>query len=221
MKRRGTPLKAPPAKRALTLAQTQEVQRQVNRTIARQKDYKVCILEEAAQSIDFSGTVFDLLSPMARGDNGRNNFEGQHIQVQNIHVRGAIAVADNTNYVRVVIFQWMDDTAPVTTSILDNAGIIGTVDAPFATRNWTNRPLFKILRDDLFDMQSTNITAGGPNGNVKVLDYFIKSKKISKTFYAATIVAVQKGGIFMCVVTDSGAVAHPQLKFTSEIVFTD
>lgn len=222
MKRKGTPLAAPYAKRpALTLAQTQEVQRQVKRTIDRQKDYKICTREVGPVGVDFAGSTYNLLNDLVRGDNARNNFEGAHIQIKNIHIRGNVSVGDNSNIMRVVIFQWMDDTPPTTISILDNTGIIGGVNAPYATRNWSNRPLYKILRDDLFDLQATSLNAGGPNGNIKVLDYWIKSKKITKTFYAATSGAVQKGSVWMTIVSDSGSIPNPQLTFTCEIVFTD
>lgn len=222
MKRKGS-VSATAAKRprsALTPAQSAEVQRQVNRTLARSKDYKICTYERTSAAVDYNGTVYDLFTNMARGDNGRNNFEGQHVQIVNMHIRGQVACADVSNMLRIIVFQWYDDTAPTTTSILDNAGIIGTADAPYATRNWSNRPLYRILRDDMIQLQA-NATLTGGNGFVYPINYFIKSKKITKTFWAATAVSIQKGGIYLCVVSDSAAVTHPNIIFTSEIIFTD
>lgn len=221
MKRGPSSQKSPAAKRPrLSQAQSQAVQREVTRQLNKRQDYKICILEVASANIDFSGTVYDLLANLARGDNAKNNFEGAHIQAKGIHIRGELACGDVSNAIRIIVFQWMDDTPPTAATILDNGGILGTVDAPYATRNWSNRPLYKILRDDLCVLQANNGITGG-NGFVKIIDYYIKTKKISKTFYAATTVAVQKGGLYLLALSDSGAVTHPQIIFTSEIVFTD
>lgn len=205
---------------SLTPSQSAEVKRQVDRVLAKQKDYKICTSEVSSTNVDFSGTVYNLLTNMSRGDNARNNYEGSHIQIKNIHVRGQVACADLSNVVRIIIFQWMDDTSPLVTSVLDNTGIIGTVNAPYASRNWSNRPLFRIFRDEMIQLQAnTNITGG--NGPVRIIDYFIKSNKLMRTYYAATSNVIQKGGIWMIVVSDSGAAPDPDIIFTSEIIYTD
>lgn len=221
MKRKAPNSGGPLAKRrALTPAQSAEVRRTVNSTLKKRMDYKLATFERTSAAVDYSGTVYDLFVNMARGDNSRNAFSGSHIQVLNCHIRGQIACADVSNVFRLILFQWNEDSVPVTTSILDNAGVITTATAPYATRNWSSRPNYTILRDQMIQLQAnTNLTGG--NGFVAVIDMYVKSKKIKPTYWAATSVALQKGGLYFLALSDSSAVTHPTILFTAEMVYTD
>jgi len=216
MKRKGSMLMAPAKKPALSMAQSQEVQRQVALQLARKADYKMCRFD-IATTVSATGTVFDLLTNLIRGDDALNNFSGQHIQPKNIKIRGQVAAVDQTNAMRVILFQWFDDTPPLPTSILDGA-LLGTAQGPRATRNWSNRPLYKILRDETYQLQNFVGTTGGL-GFVASFDLF--SKNMRKVFFAATTAVPQKGGLYCLCVSDSLLVPHPGFSITSELIFTD
>lgn len=206
-------------KPALTLAQTQEVQRQVKKQIEREKDFKQITFDTGGTTVSASGTLHNLCTSLARGDNGVNNFEGNSIQVKSIHLRCQVAVADTSNLMRTILFQWFDDTVPTPSSILAST-MLGTIEAPFSWRNWSNKKLFKILKDDRTQVQALAQQTGG-NGFVVTYDIFVKGTKIRKTFFDTTGTNFQKGGLYLLVVSDSTAIAHPGFIAAGELIFTD
>lgn len=219
MKRQGARLTAPPSKRpALSQAQSQEVKRQVARQIARNKDYKQAYSDQAT-TFSYSGTVYDLFTNLARGDNATNSIEGSKLIAKNVKVRVQVAAADLSNAFRCIIFQWNDASTPGVTGVL-SPNIISSTSAPFAYRNWTNRHLYTILAD-VQGQTTANPNAGGGNGPVVNFVMYYKGRKLRPTYFASTSATIQKGGIYLLVVSDSSAVSHPGILFTSEIVYTD
>lgn len=204
---------------ALTLAQTQEVQRQVKKQIEREKDFKQITFDTGGTTVSYSGTMHNLCTSLSRGDNGINNFEGTSIQVKSIHLRCQVALADTSNLMRTILFQWFDDTVPTVSSILSST-MIGTIEAPFSWRNWSNKHLFKILKDDRTQIQGSAQITGG-NGFVYTYDIFVKGNKIKRTYFDATGSSYQKGGLYLLVISDSAAIAHPGFIAAGEMIFSD
>lgn len=203
---------------AMSLAQTQAVRREVNRQIARKQDYKQAT-RTVATTVDWNGTVYNLLNNMARGDGSVDNFEGAHISPKTIHARVQLAAYDATNIFRLILFQWSDSSTPVTSGVLDPA-LVGTAYAPVGYRNWTNRHVYKILVDRTIQLQNTAYLTGG-NGNVITFDMFYKGKKLRNVYYASASATIQKGGLYLLCVSDSSVAQHPGITFTCETVFTD
>lgn len=216
MKRKGGPLSGPPAKRALSLAQTQEVQRAVKRQLARDKEYKQTVYN-ATTTVGYAGVMFPLLTNLVRGDNSVDNFEGAFIQPKNIHLRMQFAAFDLSNLGRFILFQWNDSTVPVPADIL--AQTSGPF-APLSYRNWSSKPLYKILRD-VSHQTIANPTLTGGAGPVVQFDMFVKGNSLQRVDYNATAATIYKGGLYLLAISDSSVVTHPSFLLTSEIIFTD
>lgn len=206
------------AKKGNTISQTQAVKREVDRVLAKSKDYKQCWYDSTT-TVSYSGTNFPLLSNMSRGDSAQNNFEGAKVMVKNIHIRGQVSAADISNCFRLILFQWDDSTIPVPSDVLYSP-IVGTTAAPWAFRSWSAKPLYKILRDETIQLTANANANGGP-GPVVSFDMFVKGSKIQPTFFQSTTATVFKGGLYLLAVSDSAAATHPTLVFTCEMIFTD
>lgn len=216
MKRSGPAASGPSKKRRLSLAQSQEVQREVARQIARKQDYKQTIYN-ATTTVGYAGVMFPLLTNLTRGDNAVDNFEGAFIQPKSVHLRMQFSAFDLSNLGRFILFQWNDSTVPVPVDIL--AQTSGPF-APLSYRNWSSKPLYKILRD-VSQQTIANPTYTGGNGPVVQFDMFVKGKSLQRVDYNATAATIYKGGLYLLAISDSSVVTHPAFLITSEIIFTD
>lgn len=207
----------PPLKRTtiirppLTPAQSQAVRREVKKEIARKTDWKVTHTQVSSATIDWSGTVKNLLDNMSRGTGPQDEFIASTIRIKYVRIRGQVGIADQHNSVRVMTFQWNDSGTPVVTGLINNSG---TALAPWGTIYWTNKPNIKVLRDEVLAGDLNNETFAN-------FDYFIPGKKIKTVFWATASAAVQQGGLFTMVISDSSVANHPTIKYTVEIVYSD
>lgn len=106
---------------------------------------------------------------------------------------------DAANTIRCILFQWHEDAAPVSSDILSVA------TSPFSMNNQTDNSKYTILYSQMF-----HLGRSGPQalGNKRYFDY---SKKLMKTHYSgAGATAVEKGGLYYLVLSDSQFPTHPE-----------
>lgn len=221
MKRRAALDDNRPTKKAkLTPANQLAVTQEVKRQLARKADYKQWNGRDlAATGIINTGYVLDLQASLARGDDGKNNFEGDKIFPKNLKMRVQWIAQDTTNLMRCLIVQWFGPGVPATTDILDTSAVAASQQA-LCYRQWSRRSQYKILYDRMFQLQNNpNLTAG--LGPVHTEEIFIPGYKIRPVEFSSTSLTLQKGGLFMLTFSDSLAVTHPDQNAVWEIVFTD
>lgn len=198
-------------RRRLSIAQSIEVKKEVNKQLARKADYKQCSFNIVPTSVSTTGSSYNLFQNMTRGDAATNEYEGSTTQVKNIRVRGQVARADSTQAMRLLIVQMLDTTSPTASTILPAAT---TVVAPYSRRNWVNRTTYKILRDMLINLCTDQES--------ETFDIYIPGFKIRKQWWNDSVANVPTtGGIYLICVSDSSAIAHPTLVFESEIIYSD
>lgn len=189
------------------------VRTEVNRVLKAKADYKHTTVIHNANTISASGTVYDLLASLSRGDNPVNQYNGSMIRAKSIRIRGVVSSVDAYNVFRIIIFQWFDAGVPTPAGLINSTT---SANAPYGTTFWTNKYSKKVLRDDTILCDPTGM------GVQQLLDYYVSASKIRQTYFpTATDIPAQKNGLFMLVVSDSTTINHPQLTFTSEIVYTD
>lgn len=203
----------------LTPAQKKEVDLQVQRSLNKKTDYKITTIRDvAAVGVPNTGYMIDLLVNLTRGDQG-NQFEGMRIFPKSFQMRYQVEATDEDNYIRVIVFQWFDSSVPSATTILDGS-FIGTLLAPLAVRSWTNKPLFKILHDDIFQLQNNPQKTAG-NGPLVAKHVYISGKRMRQIEFSTAGVTPTKGALYALFVSDSAAITHPELRTGAELIFSD
>jgi len=186
----------------------------VKSEIARQGDKKYTQDSSAAASIDYSGTVYNLLTNLTKGD-GTTNFNGSSIDPQSLQVRYAWnGTVTSFNVVRTIIFQWFDTTAPTPAAVLAS---VGNAQAPLSPLNIQNRPIMRILSDSL-DAMNANLTTFPIVMPKKV---FVPGKRMKRVMFQPVNAIVISGGLYLLAISDDAVTDFPDFQFFSELRYTD
>lgn len=204
----------------LTLAQTQEVKKEVNRQLVRKADKKLLYgRDSAATGVSTTGYAYAITTPLTRGDDGDNNFEGDSIKLLDLDVKMHWLAADDNNLIRFMIVQW-HESAAITVQDVINIGAMPAALVPLASRNNSRMKQVTVLRDDLIQLQNlSNFTAG--NGPIVCKRYHIKGSEMRPIFFSSTGTSLQKGQIYLITVTDSAALNHVSQDLAFEARFID
>lgn len=210
---------APKRIRTLTPAQSIATSQLIKKELRRVTDVKYADTSGALSNITSSGTVLSLLSNLTRGDLGVNNYSGNTLVPIGVTVNFGIQTNQNYNYVRVMIFQWLDSLVPVVTGVLAST-VTGI--GPFANILVTNRKEIRVLSDNIMSVAPT---AGGDNtvlGNGTITrKVFIPGSKLEKVRMNSSTDACQHGNICMLFISDDVLTTYPQLSWYSRVSFSD
>lgn len=219
-KRRTSSTQTYPSKRArtgsLTVAQTKEVDKEVKRVLARKTDYKYTDFIQATASIDFSGTVYNPLANLIRGDLGKDNFDGNQIDPKWFHVRYAVNCADSTattfNTIRVIIGQSKLLAVPTPALVLEN---VGSAFSFLAGRNESRRKDYTILYDKMHTLNNSGNQASSHN-------VFIPGNRLKPVVYTANgALSITNGALFIICISDDGLTDYPDFTCYSRVKFAD
>lgn len=214
-------------KRTYPLSQTQK--RQVRSIVKRvnppELKYTVGTFNTTISNV---ATIYELVNYPIQGVEGyadEQNLDstngasriGNQITIKNIQWRWTITIGDAINYVRVILFQFMDSTTIVTP-------LPGDVICDVANNPWIqpinplNRQKIRILFDKTYHLQS-----GGQETVTRKLNIKPPTKDIrfATNITAGFAAEVIKGKLFYLLVSDSGAIAHPSWQNTVRLCFTD
>lgn len=179
-------------------------------------------------NITTSPQIFELVNWPVQGVEGYNsdqNFNdingagriGNQISVKNIQWRFTISPGDNTNFIRVIMFQFMDNstvTVPIVGDILCNYG-----NSPWLQPiNVLNRQKIKILFDKTYHIQTGGLSTITRTMNIKPP---IKSIRFTRDTTAGFPAEIIKGKLYYLLVSDSGTIPHPGWINTTRLCFTD
>lgn len=115
---------------------------------------------------------------------------------------------DNVNVIRVVLFQWKENSTPTAANILQDA------TAYLSQLNYLTRDRYKVLKD--FNMV---MTFNGPNCVFKKVK-IPKSKMLKHiNYYNAT--NSDYGRIFVLLISDSLGAPHPIMEYYSRVLYSD
>jgi len=209
------PNQRPTAKGKTSLTKEQTVAQLVKKELAKQSDTKYYQTVIASVSVDFSGTVFNLLTGLVRGD-ASNNFDGMSIQPLHLVLRYAwnSSVANSSNLVRLIVFQWFEATAPTPAAVL--AGI-GAATAPLQPTLIQNKRLYKVLHDSFEGLSSP--FSGGVDIITRTV--YIPEKRLRRVIYQTAADVIVTGGIWMLAISDDGVADYPDLQYSAEVKFME
>lgn len=155
------------------------------------------------------GIMIDL-SLVPQGDTDITR-DGDQLYATSLQIRGYLTVADNTNVARVIVFRWKCDSVPLNDNILDTT-YKGSVNYVNSGYHHDGRSDFVVLSDKTYNMQLGT--------NRSQMRYYLNKKLNHKINYNAGTTA-GRNKIYMFVISDSAAIAHPTINTITRLNFRD
>lgn len=197
---------------SLNLRQREQVKQIAARTVDRKLETKE-YYQEAVASVGDAATspLIAELSAIANSDlpNGR---DGNEIVLKSLSLRMIGIRADSSNYIRVMVVKWNEDTLPqlfeVINDVTGGAASIVTHERRLKEHSYT------ILADRVVYMDDNSADSV----------YFTMKPKVNgiRTRYDGVNTGDgYKGRILLLVWSDSGAVAHPEFYYSSVLKYKD
>lgn len=164
-----------------------------------------------SSTVDNTGALILKLSEVSQGDTDTTR-DGDQMTIRSLQFNMSFAIADTTNYVRVIFFQWLQNTQmglPTASNIL-----LDVVTAPWLSPySHDYRYNFRILGDHLIRLDS--------QVPLVYKKMFFKRFARRKVQYVGASSTAYTNGIFALVVSDSSAVPHPSVQWSGKLNFSD
>ena len=161
-----------------------------------------------------TGTIIGPLCGMSQGS-GDLQRNGDRIYIRKLYLRQTMLFADTTNFIRVIIFQWIPNNASITPtfdSLLQNTGQPITN----AINDTNNTSLFRLLSDITYSLSST-----GDSGAL-VRNTSIFGKRLGRHILEFNPgLPTGFNQIYVCVVGDSAAAPNPTYSLYSRLTYSD
>lgn len=161
------------------------------------------------------GQIASFCNPLPVGNSAVTRI-GNCIMVSSIQARGTIILADTTNIVRLIVYQWQSDANGVTpdpsdviadTNYAGNEGFIGNYA-------FEKVGTFKVLKDKVWVLDSASRTTVH-------FKFKIKNIKQNQLTYDNVNNRPNRGEIFALWLTDSILTTHPFINYNTRMYFTD
>lgn len=187
-----------------------QVRKIVRRALHADEEEKYAIVH-ASYSVSTAAGVYSL-SNTSQGASGGGHI-GDECRLRSIEFRWEAIVGDTFNVIRCVVFVWKPNMALTGTPA--DTDILKTVTPPNQITSCyeeDGEDMYRILADF-----NVCMVTGGDN-QVKTGKF---SRKLNLKQDYTTSTSNCSNNIFVLLISDSGAVAHPTFNFTSRIAFTD
>lgn len=201
----------------LTPTQQSQARRIAKQVVSANTDYRITDIALSSTVTDWAGSVYNVLANLTRGDNDKDNFEGNTIFPKYWELRWMVKAptpGGTAHIVRVILGQLIEGaTVPSITDVLE---VTGTSYAVISAKNNVFAQTFNILYDQLIALQNTNSVAEVAQ---KV---FIPEWKLNKIKFAAASTNVVSGGLFVYVISDDATAATYKSSFEmySRVMFS-
>lgn len=162
-----------------------------------------------AQTVDWLGGL-NSFTDIVQGS-AQTQRVGDELRLKSIDLRYQIACADTTQCMRIIVFQWFQNTVPTVNNILYSNG---TAQAPFGALNFEQRRNYRILYDR---MHSLDIITEIQNG-VHVRIWKIPKRNI---VFTTTGTTVGNNKCYIYFISDSSVAPHPTLTWQIRVNYTD
>jgi hypothetical protein len=181
----------------------------VRRELSRNEEPKhYDVLSSGTAGIAGSGVLY--LSSMAAGTTDITRI-GDRITIASFEARWDLTYADNTNFARIIFFQWVGDAVSDVPTI---AAVLESTPYYLSPFNWDQRGKYRILHDETYCLDA--VTSPRTHvGRVKV------RTPIKHLQFLNASTNIEAGGIFAIVMSDSAAAAHPAYDIYSRVSYTD
>lgn len=191
---------------------------EAKKAVKVQAEHKYFDSITSATQIDWSGTnaVFNMTyNPLSTANITQGtddvNYIGKKIRLVFLTIRGKLTIADTTNMMRCIILQTKTNNTPTLAGVLQS---VGNVRAPLAPYERQFNDQWNIIRDKTYIMDQVR-------NSIVYFKIKIPSTKFRQMAFSNASGTIEKGGIYMCWISDSGVASHPILEYYSRLTFTD
>lgn len=185
----------------------QEAKRAINRTI----ETKSFDSNVQAQGLDYTtGYVGNLLSGITQGVS-ESQYIGDKITPRGLSIRAQLTRSDSTQLLRIIIIQNKAGGTPLLSTLLQS---VGNIRAPLSPLDIDYNHTYRVLYDTCISMDSIR-------GTTRQLKIHIPWKKFRSVVFNDAVGTYEAGGIYLCAISDSSAVAHPTIEYYSRIWYKD
>lgn len=141
--------------------------------------------------------------------------EGNTVLMQYINMRYFIQRADATNIVRVLVVQWFPDNVQdpfdMDKVLQNNTSTNYALISSYASKFGGNK--FRVLHDRTHFLTGDKATSNIVKLNLKGFR--------RKAYYDGSTATTQQNGIYVCMISDSAAVNHPEMVYTTSVRFRE
>lgn len=216
-KKSNTKKKKSKANKVLTPRQANAVKRIVDSKLEAEveKKYRDYTLDAVAIS---STPVVSDISVMALGTSAQQRI-GDVVELKSIQFRFQCTLADTTNYIRLILFQWKQDaqTAPTWADIMEfeSGGVpIAQYERMSPYSLYTSiEGSFRVIKDIRFILDTDN--------PVQLIEGFINKGFTKNIHYSQAASTYGVNHLYMMMLSDSGAVSHPSIDGFIRLRYTD
>lgn len=208
-------IRRPNHQRLLSVKQRSQVRTMINKS-EELKQFPVF----KTVSIDTS-LQFQRLCDIDTGGDTIVNRDGLKVIPRSFEMKYEVAAGDSLNVVRVMLIRWKPNTAddtPTQAKILRVESPVATQEPlqPFVFEK-SNRKKFVVLYDRVHYLS----TAAKPNegGTIRIYNTSKKSKMPAIFYNTTAATSGRKNGLQLCLISDSNAVTHPQIKYYGTLKF--
>lgn len=184
---------------------------EAKKVVARAVETKILDTSVTGQAVDFgAGYVVSMTNTMIRGI-AENQYIGDAITPVGLALRCQLTRIDATQLFRVLIIQNKAGGVPLTTTVFQSTG---NITAPLSALNVDYNNTYRVLYDKMFSMDVIRDTT-------KHVTIRIAGKRLRRLNFNDAIGTIEKAGLYMVVISDSGVVAHPTIDFRARLYYKD
>lgn len=199
----------------------------VSKVMDSRVEHKYKTYFEVGQSTDTGGQIWGPLTTIAQGTSDTERV-GDQLTMKSIYVKMAIyppsvSINKESNFVRVIAFQWKEVTnisgsiGPIPDDILSTPGAIDLIYCQYAHDNIGKK--FTILYDKTFTI--TNSETGGQYSQ-KMINFRIPLKYAKrKVSYVGGSSGDAFNHFYLMTLSDSAVTNHPTVTFTARMHYID
>lgn len=205
----------------LNKRQVTQVKRVVNR--GRELKYRQGESSSVGEIVTSGGTLIGTPFDVPQGVTDITRVGDRLQWAGKIDVRISFYCADSSNLVRFGIVQWHPTSTATPSPTINDlflAGPSASVDV-HSQYSHDNRPNFKILLDRTIQLVSVAGAANATTTSVTFRRYLVSLKKAKKDVQYQGSGLQGTNRIFLFYISDSIAITHPTIVFTTKIFFRD
>lgn len=165
---------------------------------------------------DGAGSVWSVTTDPSAGTSitsgtGPNQYVGTVIRPTYLMIRFQIGAADPTNMLRIIVLQDIAGGVPTVPNVLQSTG---NIRAPLSALDTRFDNTYRVIADRTFSLDTT--TTVQRVGKIK-----IGMRQLRPMHFLNGLGTLEKAGIYILAVSDSGVSAHPTLQLYWRLHYKD
>lgn len=200
-----------PAKKSGANYTRQIARAEAKKVVAKSIETKMFDHSAAAQAVDWNtGVVASVTTGIGRGT-GEGDYIGDKITPCGLSVRLQLTRADATQLIRILVIQNKAGGIPLLSTLLQS---VANATAPLSPLDNDYENTYRVLYDKTWSMDSVR----GTSTQARIT---IPRHKFRSLVFNDQFGTIEKGGIYLCAISDSGAAAHPVLDYRMRFYYRD